>query len=276
MELVDGIEPSTSPLPRECSTTELHEPTRTSPCTCSAGEARGRGPGHRPRGRLPPEGRPPASGERGAGDRIRTGDIQLGKLTLYQLSYSRTPSESRAQSEGDGGQGWIRTSVGIRQRIYSPSPLTTRAPTHVIGASTPGHSRIWSHPSESNRQPSDYKSDALPVELGWHPDGACPVRPRARRCPRRTRVRRGSVASSERGCQPPIMRSRGRPGRRRDGRTAALVTCPDRVATRTVRESRRSLVTGSSGHRRLMPASAMLALGGRQPCESDRSVSGRS
>src|SRR5690625_988106 len=27
LELVDGIEPSTSPLPRECSTTELHEPT---------------------------------------------------------------------------------------------------------------------------------------------------------------------------------------------------------------------------------------------------------
>jgi hypothetical protein len=30
LELVDGIEPSTSPLPRECSTTELHEPSRTS------------------------------------------------------------------------------------------------------------------------------------------------------------------------------------------------------------------------------------------------------
>jgi hypothetical protein len=27
-------------------------------------------------------------GER-AGDRVRTGDIQLGRLTLYQLSYSR-------------------------------------------------------------------------------------------------------------------------------------------------------------------------------------------
>ncbi len=25
----------------------------------------------------------------GAGDRGRTGDVQLGKLTLYQLSYSR-------------------------------------------------------------------------------------------------------------------------------------------------------------------------------------------
>jgi hypothetical protein len=24
-----------------------------------------------------------------AGDRVRTGDVQLGRLTLYQLSYSR-------------------------------------------------------------------------------------------------------------------------------------------------------------------------------------------
>ena len=28
-------------------------------------------------------------GENGAGDRIRTGDIDLGKVALYQLSYSR-------------------------------------------------------------------------------------------------------------------------------------------------------------------------------------------
>ena len=27
-----------------------------------------------------------------------------------------------------GGGGWIRTHVGVRQRIYSPSPLATRAP----------------------------------------------------------------------------------------------------------------------------------------------------
>jgi hypothetical protein len=25
----------------------------------------------------------------GAGDRVRTGDIQIGNLTLYQLSYTR-------------------------------------------------------------------------------------------------------------------------------------------------------------------------------------------
>ena len=37
------------------------------------------------------------SGE--AGDRIRTGDIQLGKLTLYQLSYTR---------------GWVVTVPGPR------------------------------------------------------------------------------------------------------------------------------------------------------------------
>ena len=28
-------------------------------------------------------------GKKRAGDRVRTGDIQLGRLTLYQLSYSR-------------------------------------------------------------------------------------------------------------------------------------------------------------------------------------------
>ncbi len=32
----------------------------------------------------------------------------------------------------DNGPGWIRTSVGLRQRVYSPSPLASRAPTHFI------------------------------------------------------------------------------------------------------------------------------------------------
>src|SRR5687768_10701315 len=31
----------------------------------------------------------------GAGDRVRTGDIQLGRLTLYQLSYSRDHLQHR-------------------------------------------------------------------------------------------------------------------------------------------------------------------------------------
>jgi hypothetical protein len=33
-------------------------------------------------------------GDFGAGDRIRTGDINLGKVALYQLSYSRVRGDS--------------------------------------------------------------------------------------------------------------------------------------------------------------------------------------
>ena len=36
-----------------------------------------------------------------AGDRVRTGDVQLGRLTLYQLSYSRGQAADRLV-EGDG------------------------------------------------------------------------------------------------------------------------------------------------------------------------------
>ena len=35
-----------------------------------------------------------------AGDRARTGNIQLGRLTLYQLSYTRNPPAGEPQSVG--------------------------------------------------------------------------------------------------------------------------------------------------------------------------------
>ena len=35
-----------------------------------------------------------------------------------------------AFSKNNGGQGWIRTSVHLREQIYSLPPLTTRPPTH--------------------------------------------------------------------------------------------------------------------------------------------------
>ena len=59
-----------------------------------------------------------------AGDETRTHNNHLGRVELYQLSYARKKFIS--------GQGWFRTTVGIRQWIYSPSPLTTRAPTQKI------------------------------------------------------------------------------------------------------------------------------------------------
>ncbi len=151
-----GIEPTTSSLPRRCSTSELpgqerYGQTRDLPSTA-------------PR----------------AGDRDRTGDIQLGRLTLYQLSYSRDVREDRvpapsfhrtSRRSGDGGW-WIRTTVGKRRQIYSLLPLATRAtlrnrftfseplrPASVPGPTVATLSWRW----DSNPQPPAYKAGALPL-----------------------------------------------------------------------------------------------------------------
>ena len=58
----------------------------------------------------------------------------------------------------NGGEGRIRTYVDVSQRIYSPSPLATRAPLQGK----------WSWLWDSNPQPADYKSAALPIELNQH------------------------------------------------------------------------------------------------------------
>ena len=42
------------------------------------------------------------------------------------------------------------------RQIYSLLPLATREPTHI---------NLWTWWSESNQQPADYKSAALPIEL---------------------------------------------------------------------------------------------------------------
>ena len=82
MEPTTGFEPVTSSLPRRCSTTELR--------------------GH------------------GAGNEARTRDPQLGRLMLYQLSYSRSGSR----------KWWGVLDLNQRRlsrRVYSPLPLTARA-----------------------------------------------------------------------------------------------------------------------------------------------------
>ena len=70
MEPKAGFEPATSSLPRMRSTPEL------------LGRASSK------------EG---LSKKFGAGDETRTRDIQLGRLTLYQLSYSRLPQNFELQ-----------------------------------------------------------------------------------------------------------------------------------------------------------------------------------
>ena len=61
----------TSPLPRGCSTTELAGPTQKLSVVTFRHHNLA------------------SVSTSGAGDRIRTRDVQLGRLTLYQLSYSR-------------------------------------------------------------------------------------------------------------------------------------------------------------------------------------------
>jgi hypothetical protein len=65
--------------------------------------------------------------EFGAGDRIRTGDINLGKVALYQLSYSRTPfpvfslPDSGTVKFGPGTIGLPRVSAALRRNDRTPA-----------------------------------------------------------------------------------------------------------------------------------------------------------
>ena len=61
---------------------------------------------------------------RRAEDGTQTRDPQLGRLMLYRLSYFRKVS----------GQGWIRTTEGISQQIYSLPHLATLVLARCIAA----------------------------------------------------------------------------------------------------------------------------------------------
>jgi hypothetical protein len=76
--------------------------------------------------------------KRGAGEGIRTLDMQLGKLPLYRLSYSRetiTLPVKKARKHDLRVSWWAGMDSNHRtqcERIYSPSPLTTRTPAQVL------------------------------------------------------------------------------------------------------------------------------------------------
>ena len=65
----------------------------------------------------------------GAGNGTRTRDPELGRLALYQLSYSRQKGAGLCLGpQTIGGEGRIRTSEAVRRQIYSLLPLATREP----------------------------------------------------------------------------------------------------------------------------------------------------
>ena len=67
----------------------------------------------------------------GAGEGNRTLVISLEG---YGSTIELHPHKGRPKTnlfKKYGGEGWIRTSVPLRDRIYSPTPLTTRPPLHI-------------------------------------------------------------------------------------------------------------------------------------------------
>ena len=111
------IELPTSPLPRECSTTEPHGQctyiTLHRYCSCTT--------------------------KAGAGEGNRTLVISLegfsstielhpqSKLLNYIHSYFTYSAPTSFATYSSGGESWIRTNVGVSQQIYSLPPLAARA-----------------------------------------------------------------------------------------------------------------------------------------------------
>ena len=104
-----------------------------------------------------------------AEDEGRTRDIQLGRLTLYQLSYFRVlfpktvgkrfanlknKFRSTCQKNKKCGEGRIRTYEVVRQQSYSLIHLATLEPPQFLFL-------YMSLQRDSNPRPADYKSAAL-------------------------------------------------------------------------------------------------------------------
>jgi hypothetical protein len=66
--------------------------------------------------------------EDGAGDRIRTGDINLGKVALYQLSYSRTRGNSTIVAlQGPIVKAKAALSSNLSGTVSKMTPIKTSA-----------------------------------------------------------------------------------------------------------------------------------------------------
>ena len=100
----------------------LYQLSYTSDSSCTPAEARP----FLPRGGLKPAATT-ISVVVQAGDGTRTRDIKLGRLALYQLSYSRNNSFKFLN-----GGGRIRTFEGVSRQIYSLLPLAAWVPHRVL------------------------------------------------------------------------------------------------------------------------------------------------
>jgi hypothetical protein len=108
-----------------------------------------------------------------AGDGNRTRDVQLGRLMLYQLSYSRV----RRNADRGASRRVLAHHSSAYRRTYASVVLHCARddlPHAPRSANTePLRSGAQSRRPESNRRPADYKSAALPSELR-RPAGSSP------------------------------------------------------------------------------------------------------
>ena len=152
-----GIEPATSSLPRKCSTTELQRQRLPEICSYFNKEL--------------------FTCQR-AGDEVRTRDLQLGRLSLYQLSYSRK-IKTRTQRKlfktiFRMSRAFFKSRLSLWgeqvSNLRRPKPtdlqsvLVDRLSISPL-ATVPIFFRIVSQRRDSNPRPADYKSAALPAEL---------------------------------------------------------------------------------------------------------------
>src|SRR6266545_6525137 len=103
----------------------------------------------------------------GAGNGIRTRDIQLGRLTLYQLSYSRKFRCEPLSTRSRHGK-WRGVDSNHRRR--EPADLQSApfgrsgTPPDLLVTVRESHCS-WSWRWDSNPRPAAYKAAALPAEL---------------------------------------------------------------------------------------------------------------
>ena len=150
-----GIGPATSPLPRGCSTTEPKGRIPCSPCkhfATTADRFVERETGIEPaslawKARVLPLN---YSRERG---KISVNPRRLSTALHKSLQSIANPQKRL------GGGGWIRTSVGVSQQIYSLPPLATRAPLRR----TSKYTTVWKARPGSKAAKTPRRRLALPT-----------------------------------------------------------------------------------------------------------------
>jgi hypothetical protein len=163
---MEGIEPSTSPLPRECSATELHQPCfvegrylrplRTALCLPnSTRNAKNPNSTHARLRYLP-------------GSRVSQTPMAATAITpsaTYIRCCDPGPSiGSYLTAKLNGAQGRIRTFVATSAADLQSAAINHSA-TCALCLLCVWESGCWSWRRDLNPRPSDYKSDALPAEL---------------------------------------------------------------------------------------------------------------